>query len=976
MAVLAITEYSNSPTSPEQWDRYYNTDDDKVYIQILQVPNENAGSIAIPGGQAVRSSKIVTIDFSAAHYFSVGDIITVQNVDDSSFDGEFEILEVPTSQQIVYAQDAVDATSGGGTAEPTYPKWVEITTGRELRENERIDDPIVKAKYPGRDYQTFLDEALSWIKERYGDKFNTFLSADPAIMLAEYVSAAQDELSWYQDMEATEFFWRFMLIKRRANEKARRIGYTPRAAVACSDNLNLTLDEGPYSFDINLQKTVHRFLGPNDLVFELQQDVLTFYAGETSKTGIGISQVETRDTSFVSDGGANQEFDITDLDDDEFIANGSVRVWVGGVEWDVKENFDFERSNQVEVWYGAKKIVFGNGVIGNIPDVDSEILIRYGATKGVKGKLAVAGSITSLSNEVVVNFTQIPITITNTNGATGGDDDESLEEIKVNAPKYFDTANRGTTTEDLTTLINIFSNASAGSVAKGKASIVRGIDEDVSLLLKIQDIEDSVESIETGLSNIDGYQGEIKSKLNDETVYNVNSIDSDVSSIDDYISNIESYLSKVSGYIDNAESALDELMYNEILLQGDGSTTSWTGASAIQLQRYPVAKNSVFIWVDDLSVDISGNDGDCDASSGVLSSASATFTGKAGRAIKIGNQTRYIVRVISATKVEYSGNVISGTNLEWIVYENGVYARDDGNGNLIGNGIVNGDINYTTGNVEITFTLAPGGNGTYGVNVFIQYGYEESIVDGYLVNAETEISNVESEISNISSKTSDITSETGEINTDITYVSGKCDDIGNSVDGMESIPANIDSKIDVLKNYLDEHLSDECRANIVLAQALVVDTDGFYAAPSNALLEALEEELQSKAVAPTTVAAVSGYYYLIQVNMEIEIKVSEQYKYSTVLPNVQEAIDNLFKGRDYGENLYRAQYYNAVVPDQNTGNGGVEGVEYANIGITGTSFPDPANTGTSPSVDSDGNLIIENKYILTKGTITYSEILE
>lgn len=971
MAVLSINEYNQSPSNPDQWDRYYNTELDKVYLQVLPKPSDSAVKITVPIGGAVRSGKIVTIDFSADHHFVVGDKIIVSSMDDSSFDGEFFILDVPDSEKIEYAQDAANATSENGDVEPAYPEWEEVTTGRELREDVRVIDPVIKTKYSGKDYQTFLDEGLSWLRERYGDKFNTFIESDPAIMHAMYTAGAQDALAWYQDLEATEFFWKHMKIRRRAEEKARRIGYAPRPAVACSVDVDIELSDGPYSYDITLSKSTHKFLGPSNLVFELQQNQLTFFAGELKKEKVALVQSVIKQLNFVSSGEANQQF-VLSVDDGEFITKDSVRVWVGGDEWTVNDNFDFDASNQLEIWYGAYKVVVGNGVIGNIPDSNLDVVIEYGVTRGLDGRLAISGTIDSLSDSLIVNFNEIPLVINNSSGAIGGDNAEQLEEIIVNAPKYFDTAARGTTVSDLTTLTNIYSDASAGSVAKGKASIIRGIAEDLSLLSKLQDVQDAVDQILLKLNSIDN-SVDLITASREEIAEKVLSILSNKNSIDSNKDLADQYLDSANGVINQAKVAIERIYFREVLVEGDGSTSEWTGGDALQASRIPIAPNTVFLWVDDYDTESSGSDGDCDTSPGSMISASADFTDREGRIIKIGNQLRRIVRVISATVIEYSGDFISGTGLEWVLYENAITGIDDGDGSIIGNGINFGSIDYDTGAIGLDLNYAPAGTSGYGTNILISYGYYDNSLDNYLDNIFGYIGDAETSLNDLITNADNIESDTGVVSSELDDIESLEGNINTSVIDAQGVPIECANKMSILSDYLDANLSGECKANIVRVQVLVKDIDGFYTAPSQALLTSLQDSLQEKAVAPTTVVAVSGYYFIVAVDMEIEIKISKPYKYSTILPEVEDVIDSLFKNRDYGESLYRSQYYNAVVPITGS-EGGVAGISYANINITGTSFPDVANDGVAPTVDDDGNLIIGNKYILTKGSIVYSEI--
>ena len=57
---------------------------------------------------------IVTVSFTAAHTFLVGDVITVSFMTDPSFNGTFTVTTVPSASSITYSQSGTTATSGGG----------------------------------------------------------------------------------------------------------------------------------------------------------------------------------------------------------------------------------------------------------------------------------------------------------------------------------------------------------------------------------------------------------------------------------------------------------------------------------------------------------------------------------------------------------------------------------------------------------------------------------------------------------------------------------------------------------------------------------------------------------------------------------------------------------------------------------------------------------------------------------------------
>ena len=101
--------------------------------QTLQLSASVSGapnlSIAASNG-AVRSNNVVTITTTAAHGFSVGNIVSIQGVTDTSFLGTFTIASVPSNTTFTYNQTGSNASSGNGTVPHTAVTWqVNNTTG-------------------------------------------------------------------------------------------------------------------------------------------------------------------------------------------------------------------------------------------------------------------------------------------------------------------------------------------------------------------------------------------------------------------------------------------------------------------------------------------------------------------------------------------------------------------------------------------------------------------------------------------------------------------------------------------------------------------------------------------------------------------------------------------------------------------------------------------------------------------------------
>jgi hypothetical protein len=96
-------------------------------ITITGVPNSAVGGAIVT---AVRSGQVTTIETTTDHGISAGSTVSVAGVTDTSFNGQFIVLSVPTSTTFTYSQVDVDATSTSGTVGLSW-----LPTGFGLVEN-------------------------------------------------------------------------------------------------------------------------------------------------------------------------------------------------------------------------------------------------------------------------------------------------------------------------------------------------------------------------------------------------------------------------------------------------------------------------------------------------------------------------------------------------------------------------------------------------------------------------------------------------------------------------------------------------------------------------------------------------------------------------------------------------------------------------------------------------------------------------
>lgn len=102
-------------------------------------------------------------------------------------------------------------------------------------------------------------------------------------------------------------------------------------------------------------------------------------------------------------------------------------------------------------------LYFGNGLIGHQPEPGSTVLVELTETKGSDGNV-IPGSISS-GQRLVTNEGQVlDYSITNTISATGGEDEESLEEIRHNAINHITSLDRLVTERDYKNFSSITEN--------------------------------------------------------------------------------------------------------------------------------------------------------------------------------------------------------------------------------------------------------------------------------------------------------------------------------------------------------------------------------------------------------------------------------------------------------------------------------------------------------------------------------------
>lgn len=167
----------------------------------------------------------------------------------------------------------------------------------------------------------------------------------------------------------------------------------------------------------------------------------------------------------------------------------------------------------------------------------------------------------------------------------------------------------------------------------------------------------------------------------------------------------------------------------------------------------------------------------------------------------------------------------------------------------------------------------------------------------------------------------------------------------------------INGYLDDIYDHVDAMLSSTCKTNLVTVPILTLDSDGFYAAPSTALVRSLQVHLDARREVSQTVSVVSGAGSLVAAVITGTIGVFEGYVASKVLGQCYEAIYNVLRGRAFKKKLHVTDLSREIVPKN--GVGGIHGVDWAVIKIT----------GPSDHLDTNGTLVVDDTEVITRGSV-------
>lgn len=323
---------------------------------------------------------------------------------------------------------------------------------------------LKRFKYTDKDHEAIVEGCITKIKEVYGSQYwNDFEEDNSGRMLIEVFAFVCDLLLYYLDHQANETYLPTATERQNLINMCKLIGYTPKTAKPSQVSITVSVEQ-PHSLDVILP-SVSMLETSDGLIFETQSEAV-IKAGELSVNVEAIEGETIEEIVGTSDGEAWQEFYLP--------RSGVIEVLnatIDGHVWAITESLADKSENdevfsaEIDAWRRAE-IFFGDGRNGKIPPQGERITVRYRIGGGIVGNVA-PNTITNVRDIAHDSAgRKISVRVTNAGWASGGAEPESIDSIKLWAPRFFETQSRCVTQQDYETFATNFSG-----ICKAKAII-------------------------------------------------------------------------------------------------------------------------------------------------------------------------------------------------------------------------------------------------------------------------------------------------------------------------------------------------------------------------------------------------------------------------------------------------------------------------------------------------------------------------
>lgn len=285
------------------------------------------------------------------------------------------------------------------------------------------------------------------------------------------------------NMVVNEAFLESATLRDNVVSLAKQIGYLPKSSVSPTAVLNINADFSSQNnipaivkmprgsqFLTRINGTTYSFITAKDYVVGLNSQSVAEFQDVEIKEGNYV--IET----FTFNSAIPQRFILQNAGIDTSTLKVTVRPTFNStsvVEYRLADDIiGFDGTSQIFFLQEGEderyEIIFGDGILGNKLETNNYIEVSYITTNGAAANAARVFSYGAVLEDQVGGNDYAPtISLTTTTAASGGESLETVDSIKRNAPKFFNTQNRAVTADDYESIIRRIFPAIADIVCFG-----------------------------------------------------------------------------------------------------------------------------------------------------------------------------------------------------------------------------------------------------------------------------------------------------------------------------------------------------------------------------------------------------------------------------------------------------------------------------------------------------------------------------
>ena len=343
---------------------------------------------------------------------------------------------------------------------------------------------VPQVDYTSRDYLSIRDDLISLIPT-FAPQWTNRDPSDFGIAILQMFSYMGDLMSYYVDRSANEAFISTASKRSSILRHAALLDYQPTQSTPAIVELTFSNSSAsPVTIPAGTQvATSTTVSGENtQIIFETNEEItVAAISGSTpgtetvlatqgqTVTAIGIPEL----VKAASTGQPNQVYALEQYP----VIDDSISVTIDGIVYEkVQYLIDVPGTTPAFTSFtdadGITYIQFGDNIGGKIPPLNKAIYALYRIGGGTTGNVP-AGSITEIDPNGLWGGQPSGLTVVNVGSAAGGEDPESTDSIKINAPLSIKSLNRAVSLADYSSLaLQVGGVAKAISTADSYSSIV------------------------------------------------------------------------------------------------------------------------------------------------------------------------------------------------------------------------------------------------------------------------------------------------------------------------------------------------------------------------------------------------------------------------------------------------------------------------------------------------------------------------